>query len=154
MVNFAHDHLEIQPLPANAVSVWWVLNNSSCPFVYVDRAGRLKARPSPRRFHREPQAHRLGHGNQRGEARIPTHRQRAIQTLALNASGLATLAIPPLASAMRRSAIRSTLGSSASSKAALRYSAAKSGLSRSSRTVASSCDMLALRFHGHRVLSR
>jgi hypothetical protein len=42
---------------------------------------------------------------------------------------LATLAMPPLASAMRRRAIRSTLGSSSSSNAALRYSAAKSGLS-------------------------
>src|SRR5712692_2982351 len=61
-------------------------------------------------------------------------------------AALATLARPPLASAMRRRAIRSTLGSSSSSNAARKYSAANSGLSRNSRTVASSCDMLALRF--------
>src|SRR6266849_4125367 len=61
-------------------------------------------------------------------------------------AALATLAMPPRASAMRRRAIRSTLGSSSSSKAARRHSAANSGLSRSSRIVASSCDMPALRF--------
>src|SRR5947209_8252721 len=56
--------------------------------------------------------------------------------------------MPPRASAMRRRAIRSTRGSSASSSAARRYSAANSGLLRSSRIVASasSCDVLALRF--------
>src|SRR5438034_4484628 len=46
----------------------------------------------------------------------------------------------------RARAIRSTRGSSASSNAARRYSAANSGLLRSSRIVASSCDVLALRF--------
>ncbi len=61
-------------------------------------------------------------------------------------AALATLAMLPRASAMRRSAMRRTLGSSSSSKAARRYSAANSGFSRSSRTVASSWEMLALRF--------
>jgi hypothetical protein len=59
-------------------------------------------------------------------------------------AALATLAMPPRAFAMPRRAIRSTPGSSASSNAARRYSAANSGLLRSSRIVASSCDVLAL----------
>src|SRR6266566_6531982 len=61
-------------------------------------------------------------------------------------AALATLAIPPRASAILRRAIRSTRGSSSSSNAARRYSAANSGFPRSSRTIASSCGTLALRF--------
>ena len=51
-------------------------------------------------------------------------------------AALATFAIPPRASAIRRSATRRTVGSSVSSSAALRYSVAKSGsgaVERSSR---------------------
>src|SRR5580692_1087663 len=61
-------------------------------------------------------------------------------------AALATLAMPPRASATRRRAISRTLGSSVSSNAARRYSAANSGFLRSSRIVASSWDTLALRF--------
>src|SRR5450759_4306414 len=53
---------------------------------------------------------RLGHGNEGRESRISTHRHGAIQALALHLSrpmpaALATLAMPPLASAMRRRAV-------------------------------------------------
>src|SRR5712692_10304071 len=61
-------------------------------------------------------------------------------------AALATFATPPLASAIRRKASRRTCGSSASSSAALRYSAANPEFSRSSRITALSCEMLALRF--------
>src|SRR4051812_23200389 len=61
-------------------------------------------------------------------------------------AALATLAIPPLASANRRSAIRSTFGSSVSSSAALRYSTAKSRSSRSIFFIVSSWGTLGLCF--------
>jgi hypothetical protein len=57
---------------------------------------------------------------------------------------LATLAIPR-ACATCRKARRSTRGSSASSRAALRYSAADSGSLRVREIIASSCEALALR---------
>src|SRR5712692_4051822 len=60
-------------------------------------------------------------------------------------AAFATLAMP-CARARWRRAIRSTRGSSLSSNAALRYSAAKSGSLRRRRTNASSWEMLALRF--------
>jgi hypothetical protein len=61
-------------------------------------------------------------------------------------AALATLAIPPRASAMRRNAIKSTPGSSLSSSAAFKYSAAKLWLSRRRRRITSSCDSLVLFF--------
>src|SRR6266852_4799636 len=60
-------------------------------------------------------------------------------------AALATLAMP-WAWARWRNAMSRTRGSSSSSSAAFRYSAAKSGSFRSRRMMASSCEMLALRF--------
>src|SRR5450631_2637339 len=99
-----------------------------------------------RRFHRELQPYRLGHGNQRGKQGFPRADKARYRLSRSMPAALATLAMPPRASAIRRKAIRSTLGWSPSSNAARRYSATNSGFSRSSRTVASSWDMLALRF--------
>src|SRR5436305_1580465 len=62
-------------------------------------------------------------------------------------AALATLAIP-CAWARWRKAISRTRGSSSSSNAALRYSAAKSGSFRSRRIMASSWEILVLCFIG------
>src|ERR1700722_3349178 len=59
---------------------------------------------------------------------------------------LATLAIPPRASATRRSAIKKLPVSPLSSKAALRYSAANSRFSRKRRRMTSPCDSLLMSF--------
>jgi hypothetical protein len=61
-------------------------------------------------------------------------------------AALATLAMPPLASALRRRAIRSTAGSSASSNAAFRYSATNLGFPRNLRITYSSCETLVISF--------
>jgi hypothetical protein len=49
------------------------------------------ARQLMSRFHRESEPNCFGDGNQRGQTRVAIRRQRAVQTLALDASGLGDL---------------------------------------------------------------
>src|SRR6266704_2288127 len=95
------------------------------------------------RLDREPQSHCLGHGNEGGKARISVSREGGeLSAVSCQRGKTSDRSVRPT----RARVIRSTRGSSASSNAARRYSAANSGLLRSSRIVASSCDVLALRF--------